>query len=123
MLISFSFFIQITKWQHISSKTNECIYVICNLNNLTDNKASLYLENMAAQNLTLSIRQHIKFFLMKHHVLDWVRGNKTNNRQHLLYDTGKAADKLFAYILNDSFAYRHIWKNGGATIEDRTAGE
>jgi hypothetical protein len=72
---------------------------------------------MAAQNLTLSIRQHIKFFLMKHHVLDWVRGNKTNNQQDLLYDTGKVADKLFAYILNDSFAYRHIWKNGGATIQ------
>ncbi len=78
--------------------------------------SSFYLEQMIKKNLTMSVKQQRKFFNVQHKILDWVRSNK--DRKHLLYPSRNK--RFFGFILNNDFAYVHIFKNGGSSVEAQT---
>ncbi len=69
------------------------------------------MKEMIGKNLTLSIKQQRKFFSIQNHVLDWICND--TEQQHLLYATAGGSNPFFAWNLNNDFAYRHIYKNGG----------
>ena len=80
--------------------------------------SSFYLEQMIKKNLTMSVKQQRKFFNVQHKILDWVRSNK--DRKHLLYPLPQRFNRYFGFILNNDFAYVHIFKNGGSSVEAQT---
>jgi len=98
------------------------------INNTTDmGDASITLNDRILKNLKdlnekqlcLSYKQHKNIFLRKDKVIAWAKNNQTNDdAQSLLYpiQRGKYND-YYAYILNDKYAFLHIFKNGGSSVE------
>ena len=78
--------------------------------------SSFYLEQMIKKNLTMSVKQQRKFFNVQHKILDWVRSD--NDRKHLLYSSRNK--RFFGFNMNNDFAYVHIFKNGGSSVEAQT---
>ena len=78
------------------------------------------LTTMAEQNLCLSFKQQKKFFQVKDKVIKWIH-KQTRVKQKLLY--GPPGKKTFAVILNEKYAFRHIYKNGGTTVSAVTKRE
>lgn len=70
------------------------------------------------KNLTMSVKQQRKFFNVQHKILDWVNSNQ--DRKHLLYLLPPRFDRYFGFNLNNDFAYVHIFKNGGSSVEAQT---
>jgi len=77
------------------------------------------LQQMLDKKLCLSFVQQQKFFMVKDRVLAWVNNQTDDKRQSLLYETGKGP-RSFAMILNERYAFRHIYKNGGTTVAVQT---
>jgi hypothetical protein len=73
-----------------------------------------FLHEMKQKNLTHSYRQQLKFSLVKEQVLQWVQ---TEQRQ--LWQTDGKHGRLHAFLLTDNYAFRHIFKCGGTTIENQ----
>lgn len=80
-----------------------------------DAKNNKTMKEMIGKNLTLSIKQQRKFFTVQNHVLDWICND--TEQQHLLYATAGGSNPFFAWNFNNNFAYRHIYKNGGTTVQ------
>jgi len=88
-----------------------------------------YLQQTRDKNLCLSLAQQLKFYIRKDTMMEWVMsttamrsGYKTNTTtmgKHLLYESEKDG-QWFAYVLNKKYAFRHIFKNGGTTVEKQT---
>jgi hypothetical protein len=74
-----------------------------------------YLKEMKEENLPLSLRQQQKFYANKDLI-------SQHYSKHLMYATAqwKWWNRWHALILNDDFAFRHIFKNGGTTLEIQT---
>jgi hypothetical protein len=68
-----------------------------------------YLDQLIAMNLTRSVAQHQKFLARKDNVTKVFPKN-------LLFHT--PFDRYAGLPLSDEFAYLHIWKCGGSTIQD-----
>eukprot|EP00588_Corethron_pennatum_P035706 CAMPEP_0194349018 /NCGR_PEP_ID=MMETSP0171-20130528/106858_1 /TAXON_ID=218684 /ORGANISM="Corethron pennatum, Strain L29A3" /LENGTH=186 /DNA_ID=CAMNT_0039116423 /DNA_START=279 /DNA_END=836 /DNA_ORIENTATION=+ len=69
--------------------------------------------------LCLSYKQHKNIFLRKDKVIAWAKNNQTHDdAQSLLYSIKRGnRNEYFAYILNDKYAFLHIFKNGGSSVE------
>jgi hypothetical protein len=67
-----------------------------------------FQQELEKRNLHLSLRQQQKFHMNKDLVSE-------NFPQEMLYPLGGV--KWHSIILNKQFAYRHIFKNGGTTVE------
>lgn len=74
-----------------------------------------YLKELKTKNLRCSFLQQQKYYAKK----DLVTEHFSEN---LLYATAswKFWNRWHALILNDDFAFRHIFKNGGTTLEIQT---
>ncbi len=68
-------------------------------------------DYMMEKKLCLSFNHQNEFMLRKDKVLRWVQTQP--KKRHLLGDVGV---KLFAVVINDQYAFRHIFKNGGTTV-------
>jgi len=69
-------------------------------------------------NLCRSFRHQYKFFSVRSSVLSWV---KTHEEQRHLLHGKDTNNKWFAIILNEDYAYRHIFKSGGTSVVKQTA--
>ena len=95
----------------------------CNKNTTTNrDKEAEILEIYHAKakdlrdaNLCRSFRHHQKFFSVRSSVLSWVKTKE--GQQHLLYRSGKY---YFGFIVNEDYAFRHIYKSGGTTVAVQT---
>ena len=76
-----------------------------------------YLQDMKMHNLTLSYRQQLKYFAVKDEIFDWVK--ETPEVRHMWRGDGNRG-RNHAYIVNEKYAFRHILKNGGTTMELQT---
>ena len=74
-------------------------------------------EMQSNHNLSLSYRHQRKFFSVKDDVISYVLKNK--NMTHYFHGDDKGGH-LFAFLLNNDYAFRHIFKNGGTTIAWQT---
>jgi len=74
-------------------------------------------EMQSNRNLSLSYRHQRKFFSVKDDVISYVLKNK--NMTHYFHGDDKGGH-LFAFRLNNDYAFRHIFKNGGTTIARQT---
>ena len=70
-------------------------------------------DAMRQRRLYLSLKQHTSFFSRKDKLLRWLRGR---NRTHLLDFAQVSCDSCFAIVLNDAYAFRHIYKTGGTAV-------
>lgn len=94
-------------------------------NNATDmGNVSVTLNERILKNLNdlnekqhcLSYKQHKNIFLRKDKVIAWVKKNQTNDdARSLLYPIHR--DPFYAFILNDKYAFLHIFKNGGSSVQ------
>eukprot|EP00551_Chaetoceros_affinis_P013729 CAMPEP_0203692404 /NCGR_PEP_ID=MMETSP0091-20130426/4564_1 /ASSEMBLY_ACC=CAM_ASM_001089 /TAXON_ID=426623 /ORGANISM="Chaetoceros affinis, Strain CCMP159" /LENGTH=422 /DNA_ID=CAMNT_0050563205 /DNA_START=46 /DNA_END=1314 /DNA_ORIENTATION=+ len=71
------------------------------------------LNLMAEKDLCLSFKQQKKLFTLKDKVFAWIHG-QPKVEQKLLY--GPPGDNLYGVVLNDKYVFRHIFKNGGTTV-------
>lgn len=109
--------------------------VECNLRNKKDdNKVSLdipHLHEMDSHSLRLSYHHQLKFFTLKDKFMPWLQNTDTstdiNNevsskRMELNRKILKPHNPngYFSFILNDEYAYRHIFKSGGTTMAYQT---
>ena len=65
--------------------------------------------------LCRSLSHQRKFFAVRSAVLSWVK----QNQRHLLKGTGKEG-RFFAFLVNNDYAFRHIFKSGGTTVQLQT---
>jgi len=63
--------------------------------------------------LHLSLKQHISYFSKKDKLLRWLQHN---NRTNLLDFGQVSCMSCFAVILNEKYAFRHIYKTGGTAV-------
>jgi len=77
------------------------------------------LKDLNEKQLCLSYKQHKNIFLRKDKVIAWAKNNQTHDdAQSLLYSIKRGnRNEYFAYILNDKYAFLHIFKNGGSSVE------
>ena len=74
------------------------------------------LKGLNEKQLCLSYKQHKNIFLRKDKVIAWAKNNQTNNDAgSLLYPIRR--DQFYGYILNNKYAFLHIFKNGGSSVE------
>mmetsp|Transcript_23301 Transcript_23301/g.29381 ORF Transcript_23301/g.29381 Transcript_23301/m.29381 type:complete len:295 (+) Transcript_23301:84-968(+) len=69
--------------------------------------------SMAQRGLCRSFQQNKKYFSVKDKVEAWIHSQPEKEKE-LFY--GPAGKNLFAVILNDKYAFKHIFKNGGTTV-------
>jgi len=74
-----------------------------------------HVQELKDANLCHSLSHQQKFFTTKETVISWVKTHE--EQKHLLHVTGILH---FALILNENYAFRHIFKNGGTTIAAQT---
>ena len=72
--------------------------------------------DLRAACLCRSLRHQRKFHSVRSAVLAWA---KQTRHRHLLQGTGKEG-RFFAFLVNDAYAFRHICKSGGTTVELQT---
>jgi hypothetical protein len=77
-----------------------------------------HLQEILHRNLCLSYKHQQKFFTVKDQVLSWVNNHSEHN--HMMQTTGESTDRFYAFILNEKYAFRHIFKCGGTTVGDQT---
>ena len=76
-----------------------------------------HAKHLQDAHLCRSFEHQLKFFSVRNSVLSWI---KTHAKQrNLLKTTGKFG-RLFAFIINDEYALRHIFKSGGTSVQDQT---
>lgn len=80
-----------------------------------------HFEELQQKGLILSLKQQKSYFERKEHVLSWLTNHKDAGKRRMLDFVGVSAASCFAVILNERYAYRHIYKTGGTTVE-RQAG-
>mmetsp|Transcript_27665 Transcript_27665/g.65802 ORF Transcript_27665/g.65802 Transcript_27665/m.65802 type:complete len:346 (-) Transcript_27665:2131-3168(-) len=73
-----------------------------------------FLRELRDRGLDLSRRQQQRFFSVKDLIIPQVIRNP---RYRHLYRDDERNGRYFAYILNERFAFRHIFKNGGSAVE------
>ncbi len=76
-----------------------------------------HVQDLQDSNLCRSSRHQHKFFSTRAAVLSWIKTHK--EQRHLLYGSVHYY-KYFAFVLNEDYAFRHIFKSGGSTIEAQT---
>ncbi|KAL7450868.1 hypothetical protein ACHAWC_002721 [Mediolabrus comicus] len=76
-----------------------------------------HVEELRDAHLCRSLGHQRKFFSVRDSVLSWIKTHK--EQRHLLRGTGKGG-RLFAFIVNKDYAFRHIFKSGGTTIQKQT---
>jgi len=76
-----------------------------------------HAKEMRNASLCRSLAHQHKFFSVRDSVLSWVKSHK--EERYLLRGTGKGG-RLFAFKLNKDYAFRHIFKSGGTTIQEQT---
>jgi len=69
-----------------------------------------HLQGLQDADMCRSLRHQQKFFSIKDQVLSWVR-NHSKHHHLLLYSTSSY------FILNVDYAFLHIYKNGGTTVQ------
>ncbi len=107
---------------HASKKSSTGTKIQCNgeefdLKAITSEQTIQQLKRMAKNNLCLSFKQQKKFFELKDNAIKWVKSQQDKSTS-LLY--GPPGMNLFAVVLNDKYAFRHIFKNGGTTVNKVT---
>ncbi len=84
------------------------------------------LQYMFDNNMCLSLKQQSKFFTVKDKVIAWVNSQSVNADtdtdadEDLLYPSGRAKNFYAINVNGTNYAYRHIYKNGGTTVEKLT---
>lgn len=96
-------------------------------NFLLDNKSALeipHLDEMETLGLHVSYQQQLKLFTMKDKFISWLQNpNWSTDEERLrkrFYQKvlqPKSPTKPFAFILNDQYAYLHVYKSGGSTVD------
>ena len=83
-----------------------------------DGVASLipHVKDLQKACLCRSLRHQRKYFSFRAAVLSWA---KTAGPRHLLKGTGKEG-RFFAFLVNKDYAFRHIFKSGGTTVQLQT---
>ena len=76
-----------------------------------------HAKEMKNASLCRSLAHQHKFFSVRDSVLSWVKSHE--EQRYLLRGTGKGG-RLFAFKLNKDYAFRHIFKSGGTTIQEQT---
>ena len=76
-----------------------------------------HVEELRDAHLCRSLGHQRKFFSVRDSVLSWIKTHK--EQRHLLKSTGTGG-VLFAFIVNKDYAFRHIFKSGGTTIQKQT---
>ena len=71
-------------------------------------------------NLSTSILHHVKFISLKDEIIEWIQTSGNRLPLLVLNATRKNGGRFYAYILNDEYAFRHIFKTGGTTVELQT---
>ena len=71
--------------------------------------------------LSLSAKQHAKYFSQKESAEAWIRDRVSTKATVVKQDCDARASYVFD--LNDEYAFRHIYKNGGTTVHYQTATE
>lgn len=67
--------------------------------------------------LCRSLAHQRKFFSVRDSVLSWIENHE--EQKHLLKGSGKQG-RMFAFIINKEYAFRHILKSGGTTVQHQT---
>mmetsp|Transcript_21905 Transcript_21905/g.38568 ORF Transcript_21905/g.38568 Transcript_21905/m.38568 type:complete len:392 (+) Transcript_21905:67-1242(+) len=75
-----------------------------------------HLQEMLEKKQCLSVKQQYHFFSKKDQVLDWIKSSP-KLRPLLNIRSSYLLSKYFAYVLNEKYAFRHIFKDGGTTVE------
>lgn len=75
-----------------------------------------HVSEMRKKNLHLSIKQQTSFFTMKDITLSWLKQFDEDSDKQQLLSIGNVRPRDFGYILNEKYAFRHIFKNGGTTV-------
>eukprot|EP00578_Thalassiosira_sp_NH16_P007488 CAMPEP_0181110100 /NCGR_PEP_ID=MMETSP1071-20121207/18534_1 /TAXON_ID=35127 /ORGANISM="Thalassiosira sp., Strain NH16" /LENGTH=367 /DNA_ID=CAMNT_0023193849 /DNA_START=161 /DNA_END=1264 /DNA_ORIENTATION=+ len=70
---------------------------------------------MQEAGLVRSAAHQRKFFSVRDSVLSWIKAGLPEQKP-LLQKTGKGGH-LFAFVLNKNYAFRHIFKSGGTTVQ------
>ncbi len=97
-----------TKWCNVEEST---------LREKHKEKNVYRLIKMGKMDLCLSFKQHDKFFTVKDKVITWAH-SEVEREEDLIY--GPPGKNLYAVVLNDRYAFRHIFKNGGTTVSTIT---
>lgn len=74
-----------------------------------------FQEELEARKLHLSLRQQKKFHMRKNDILAAATNNVSNKGLMFTLDW----NTWHSFLLNDRFAFRHIFKNGGTTVENQ----
>jgi len=77
------------------------------------------LHLMGKKYLCQSFKQQEKFSRLKDKVITWIRSNPEKEKEMLYGPPGK---NNYAVVLNEKYAFRHIFKNGGTSVQTVTGG-
>ena len=93
----------------ISNQTTNCLNHLSNTTTIIP-----HLQTMCTENMPLSFRQQARFFSVQNEVLDLLRSSP-QGMSTLMHDH-ELDTRYFAIPLNQRYAFRHIFKNGGTTV-------
>lgn len=77
-----------------------------------------HLDEMKKRGLDSSYRHHLKFFTLKDKLIPWINkpSSSTGREVNRNFLHPHKLNEFFGTILNDQYAFRHIFKSGGTTI-------
>ncbi|KAL9180754.1 hypothetical protein ACHAXT_011207 [Thalassiosira profunda] len=78
-----------------------------------------HIDELLEKNLPLSLRRQSSFFGRKERVVHWISNHEDRKKRDLLEHGQVSKNCCFAIVLNEKYAFRHIYKTGGTAIESQ----